>query len=130
MRVALGSSIFTGNPARGARLASRLGAGSVAINDVILPTVHPATPFGGRAESGWGVTQGAEGLLEMTVPQVVSLRGGKMRLHYGTAVGKPPLSAERVRGLLEWGHGATLRQRFGGLWRLLRGAKQNARDPA
>src|SRR5207249_2939886 len=53
---ALGSSIFTGSPARGADLASRLGAGSVAINDVILPTVHPATPFGGRGKSGWGTT--------------------------------------------------------------------------
>jgi aldehyde dehydrogenase (NAD+) len=121
---ALGASVFTGNPARGVQLASQLRAGSVAINDVIVPTVHPATPFGGRGESGWGVTQGAEGLLEMTVPQVVSVRGGKFRPHYGAAVGKPALSAEGFRGLLEWGHGATLRRRLSGLWRLLRAATQ------
>ncbi len=120
---ALGASIFTSDPARGMQLAGHLRAGSVALNDVVLPTVHPATPFGGRGESGWGVTQGAEGLLEMTVPQVVSVRGGKMRPHYQAAIGKPPLSVEGLRGLLEWSHSATLRQRFGGLWRLLRSAR-------
>ena len=117
---ALGASIFTADKTRGAQLAGRLRAGSVGINDVIVPTVHPATPFGGRQESGWGVTQGAEGLLEMTVPQVVSVRGGKMRPHYGTAIGKPPLPADGFLGLLEWSHGATLRQRLGGLCRLAR----------
>ncbi len=115
---ALGASIFTAHPVRGAQLAGQLRAGSVAINDVIVPTAHPATPFGGRRESGWGVTQGAEGLLEMTIPQVVSVRGGKMRPHYGTAIGKPPLPANGFRGLLEWSHGATLRQRLRGLFRL------------
>ena len=46
------------------------------------------------------------------VPLVVSVRGGKMRPHYGTAIGKPPLSAEGLRGLLEWSHAATLRQQI------------------
>jgi acyl-CoA reductase-like NAD-dependent aldehyde dehydrogenase len=116
---ALGASIFTANPARGAQLAGQLRAGMVTINDVIAPTAHPATPFGGRQESGWGATQGAEGLLEMTVPQVVSVRGGKMRLHYGSAVGKPPLTTDGFRGLLEWGHGATLGKRLRGFCRLM-----------
>jgi acyl-CoA reductase-like NAD-dependent aldehyde dehydrogenase len=119
----LGTSIFTSTPERAARLAASLRVGMVAINDVILPTAHPATPFGGRGQSGWGITQGAEGLLEMTVPQVVSVGSGKFRPHYGTAVGKPPLSVEGFRGLLEWSHGATWRQRMGGLWRLLRGRR-------
>jgi len=39
----------------------------VTVNDVIAPTAHAGTPFGGIRESGWGVTQGAEGLLEMTI---------------------------------------------------------------
>jgi aldehyde dehydrogenase (NAD+) len=76
---ALGASIFTSSAAHGVRLASHLRAGMVAINDVLFPTTHPATPFGGRGASGWGVTQGAEGLWDMTVPQVVSVRGGKLR---------------------------------------------------
>jgi acyl-CoA reductase-like NAD-dependent aldehyde dehydrogenase len=122
---ALGASMFT-RPARGLQWAGHLRAGSVAFNDVVLPTVHPATPFGGRGESGWGVTQGAEGLLELTVPQVVSVRGGKMRPHYDAALGKPPLSADGFRGLLEWSHSATLGQRFAGLRRLVRAARNSS----
>jgi acyl-CoA reductase-like NAD-dependent aldehyde dehydrogenase len=126
---ALGASIFTSDRTRAEQLARRLRVGSVAMNDVVFPTVHPATPFGGRSESGWGVTQGAEGLLEMTVPQVVSVRGGKMRPHYESALGKPPLSAEGLRGLLEWSHSAKLHHRLGGLWRLVRAAKsRNGQD--
>jgi acyl-CoA reductase-like NAD-dependent aldehyde dehydrogenase len=117
----LGVGVFTGAPARAQRLAPRLKAGMVTINDVILPTAHPATPFGGRGESGWGVTQGAEGLVEMTVPQVVSVRGGKFRPHYGAVVGKPPMSPERFRGLLQWSHGETLGRRLAGLWQFVKG---------
>jgi acyl-CoA reductase-like NAD-dependent aldehyde dehydrogenase len=120
----LGASIFTHHPQRALLLAAQLKAGSVAINDVIVPTAHPATPFGGRGESGWGVTQGAEGLLEMTVPQVVSIRGGKLRLHYDAVNGAPPLTAEGFQGLLQLGHSASLRQRIGGLLRILRARRK------
>src|SRR5262249_1703767 len=75
----LGASIFTKDTARAAELAGRLKVGMVTVNDVIVPTAHPATPFGGRGDAGFGVTQGEEGLLEMTVPQVVSVRGGTYR---------------------------------------------------
>jgi acyl-CoA reductase-like NAD-dependent aldehyde dehydrogenase len=52
---ALGPSIF--GPARAARtLAARVNAGSVVINDVIVPTADPRLPFGGCGESGFGVT--------------------------------------------------------------------------
>src|SRR5262249_4653880 len=78
----LGASILTADVTKANDLAARLAVGMVSINDVIAPTGHPATPFGGRGASGWGVTQGAEGLLAMTVPQVVSLRGGTLRPHY------------------------------------------------
>ncbi len=116
----LGAAIFTSNPDRAARLASRLKVGVVTVNDVILPTAHPATPFGGRRESGWGVTQGAEGLLDMTVPQVVSVRGGKSRPHYAAATGQTVFSADILRSLLACSHGATLGQRLRGLLRLAR----------
>jgi acyl-CoA reductase-like NAD-dependent aldehyde dehydrogenase len=119
----LGASIFTASPAKANELARRLRVGMVAVNDVIAPTAHPATPFGGRRESGWGVTQGAEGLLEMTVPQVVSRKAGKFRPHYQTALGKPFLSAEGFQAMLQWGHAATLGQRLAGLRRLIRAAR-------
>ena len=115
---ALGASVFTGDPAAVEGWAGRLRTGTVSVNDVIVPTAHPATPFGGGAESGWGVTQGEEGLLEMTVPQVVSVRGGRYRPHYDLAAGAA--QGELVRALLDYGHGAALGQRLGGLVRLVR----------
>jgi aldehyde dehydrogenase (NAD+) len=116
----LGASVFTRNPERGAALAARLRAGMVTINDVVLSTAHPATPFGGRGDSGWGVTQGAEGLLELTVPQVLSVRGGTFRPHYDLAVGKGAAQGELLRGFLESGHAPTFGGRCRGWWRLLR----------
>jgi acyl-CoA reductase-like NAD-dependent aldehyde dehydrogenase len=120
---ALGASVFTRDSGRARELAARLRSGTVAVNDVVVPTAHPATPFGGRGASGWGVTQGAEGLLEMTVPQVVSVRRGRYRPHYDLAAGKGAAGQDDlVRGLLESAHAPTLARRLGGWRRLLRGA--------
>ena len=78
---ALGASVFgPEEPAR--RLATRIRAGAVAINDLIVPTADPRLPFGGRAQSGYGVTRGAEGLLELTCLKTISLRRGRLRPHY------------------------------------------------
>jgi len=115
---ALSFSIFTAHVARAEAIAAQLRAGSVCINDVIAPTAHPATPFGGRGESGWGVTQGAEGLLEMTLPQVVSVRSGRFRPHYQPT----PEQEGLLRGLLAAKHAATLQARWLGWWRVIRTA--------
>ena len=77
---ALGASIF-GPVAEAEALAARIDAGSVTINDVIVPTADPRLPFGGRRRSGWGVTRGAEGLLEMTQVKTVSVRRRGPRFH-------------------------------------------------
>ena len=61
-------------------LAKMLRAGTVLINDAIAPTADPRVPFGGRGASGFGVTRGAEGLLEMTsVKTLLIRRSGRMR---------------------------------------------------
>ena len=118
----LGASIFTRDPAKAAGLAALLPAGMVTVNDVVVPTTHPATPFGGVGDSGWGVTQGAEGLLEMTTPQVVSVRGGRFRPHYDMAAGKGAENqGELLRGLMESAHAPTAGRRLRG-WRRLLGA--------
>jgi aldehyde dehydrogenase (NAD+) len=120
---ALAASIFTRNVPLARRLASTLRAGCVTINEVVVPTAHPATPFGGRGASGWGVTQGAEGLLEMTLPQVVSVRGGTFRPHYDSGEpGKLEAQAELLTGLLQAGHAPRLGQRLAGWWRVVRRA--------
>jgi acyl-CoA reductase-like NAD-dependent aldehyde dehydrogenase len=78
---ALGASVFgPAEPAR--RLAARIRAGAVTINDLIVPTADPRLPFGGRSDSGYGVTRGAEGLLELTCVKTISLRRGRRRPHY------------------------------------------------
>jgi acyl-CoA reductase-like NAD-dependent aldehyde dehydrogenase len=122
---ALGASVFTRTNSKAESIASRLRTGSVGINDVIATTAHPATPFGGRGVSGWGVTQGPDGLLEMTIPQVVSSKAGRLRLHYDMsfdlAAGRPNKHGELMRGLLVSGHAPTLGARMGGLRRAIAG---------
>lgn len=116
----LASSVFTRRPERAAELAARLRTGLVTVNDVVVGSAHPATPFGGRGASGWGVTQGAEGLLEMTVPQVVSVRAGTFRPHFRLVDPKAPPQEPLLRGFLTWGHAPTWTQRLGGMMRVLR----------
>ena len=99
---ALGAAIF-GPPAAARRLAERVRAGSVVINDLIVPTADPRLPFGGRGESGFGVTRGAEGLLEMTVCKTVLLRQGRFRPHLD-ARGEDAGALTRLISLL---HGTT-----------------------
>ena len=70
---ALAASIH-GDPKTADKVARRIEAGFVVINDVIVPTADPRVPFGGRRRSGHGVTRGDEGLLAMTQPKVVATR--------------------------------------------------------
>jgi aldehyde dehydrogenase (NAD+) len=82
----LGASIFTQNNATARRLARSLQVGSVCVNDVIVPTADGRLPFGGRKQSGFGVTRGPEGLLEMTALKVISTRRADHHLHLNTPV--------------------------------------------
>lgn len=59
----LAASVYTANSERGLECASRIRAGSVAIN-TFGPTV--TAPFGGMKGSGWGRESGPEGILEFT----------------------------------------------------------------
>ena len=86
---ALGASIF-GPPPDAYALAARIDAGSVCVNDLIMPTADPRLPFGGRRRSGFGVTRGAEGLLEMTVVKTVSTRRFGPRPHLNAKLNGNP----------------------------------------
>jgi len=126
---ALGASIFSAGSDVIRELEGRLPTGMVCINDVLAPTAHPATPFGGNRDSGWGVTQGAEGLLEMTVPQVVSTRSGRFRPHYDNH----PATADLLQGMLCWQHSARFGDRWRGFWKMVRagmkmGGSTNSRE--
>jgi acyl-CoA reductase-like NAD-dependent aldehyde dehydrogenase len=79
---ALTVAVFCGKKdvTRARALARTLKSGTVLINDLIAPTADPRLPFGGRGASGYGVTRGAEGLLEMTaIKTLLVRRGGAMR---------------------------------------------------
>ncbi len=120
----LSASVFTADPDKAQELAALIPSGSVVVNDVMAPTAHPAAPFGGRGASGWGVTQGADGLLAMTVPQVVTVHKGTFRPHFDEAANPDPATSEIIRGLLTWTHARGLRAKLGGLWQLMRGARR------
>lgn len=124
---ALGASIFMRDRTGALELATRLEAGMVTINDVIAPTAHPATPFGGRTASGWGSTQGIDGLRAMTTPQVISERRGNYRPHYATADGGNSSVTELLKGMLRWCHGGSYWQNAKGLWQMIRGARGTLR---
>ena len=115
---ALTASIF-GPPDEARRVANFVSAGFVSINDVIVPTADPRLPFGGRGESGFGVTRGDEGLLEMTIPKVVSTRLGSWLPHAKL----PELADEQLLdGLLQFNHHHDLRARLSGLIQTVRAA--------
>ena len=78
---ALGASIFSRSTQSAHRLARSIRAGSICINDLIVPTADGRLPFGGRKQSGFGATRGPEGLLEMTAPKVISVRSPKSHFH-------------------------------------------------
>ena len=120
----LTAAVFTRDPTAAQMLAARLHVGAVVVNDVIVPTAHPGTPFGGRGASGWGVTQGDEGLFQMTVPQVVTVRTGKFRPHIDTVLNADPAGGDVTGGMLALTHGRTLGARWRGLTRMIGGMRR------
>lgn len=76
----LGASVF-GSPLAARRVAAKLRAGCITLNDVIAPTADARVPFAPGGASGFGVTRGAEGLLEFTRPRVTIQRHGRWLPH-------------------------------------------------
>lgn len=67
----LTASVWTRDMPRGREIASRIRAGVVSLNDVVLPGAQPDVPFGGHGRSGYGRMRGAAGLREMIQPRAV-----------------------------------------------------------
>ncbi len=68
---ALGGSVWSNDIARARRLASRMHAGTVDVNNSTYTFGLPATPWGGRHLSGIGTTHAEEGFRQMMHPHHV-----------------------------------------------------------
>ena len=113
----LGASIFSRDENAARAFAHRLTTGFVTINDVIVPTADPRFPFVGTRASGFGVTRGAEGLLEMTYPQAIAVRRGKFTPHLDEA---RPGDDRIFTSFIQLAHG---RGRWSALKSLIRAAR-------
>lgn len=120
---ALGATIFSRDEAAARALAGRVRAGVVVINDLIVPTADPRLPFGGRGRSGFGVTRGAEGLLEMTAPKVVTVRRGQSRRHFDES---HPADAELFTAYIQVAHTSGWGNRLAALKKLFHSLKQRS----
>ena len=122
--LALTVSIF-GEEREARRVQDGIVAGSVLINDLIVPTADPRLPFGGRRQSGFGVTRGREGLLEMTAIKVVTTRrGGGMKHYDETDSGH----FDFFGGILSLAYDTAWRERWCGLKRAMKSARHLKRD--
>jgi acyl-CoA reductase-like NAD-dependent aldehyde dehydrogenase len=117
---ALTAAIF-GHEKEAQRLAAALAVGSVLINDIIVPTADPRVPFGGRGKSGFGVTRGAEGLLEMTAIRTIAVRRGRSTRHYEQTTSR---HAPLFDGLIMAAHGRSWKERCQGLGQVIRAGKE------
>ena len=117
---ALTVSIF-GEQAKAVGLAHQVIAGTVIVNDLMIPAADPRTPFGGRKHSGFGVTQGAEGLLEMTAPKTVIIRRGTATRNYDATT---ETHQKLFEGVVQTSHAATVKQRLAGLLQVIATASQ------
>jgi len=76
VRYGLMATVWTGDPARGHRLAQRIQAGTIGIN---MPyTAFPGIPFGGYKQSGFGRELGLETLeLYLETKSVITYTGSR-----------------------------------------------------
>jgi len=118
---ALGASVF-GPEANAEKLSKKINAGFVIINDIIAPTADPRLPFSGRKLSGFGITRGAEGLLELTRVKAVCKRNSNYR-HLGPL---QPADKNFFLAYLQLAHGPW-RKRFSAALNLIRAAAQRSR---
>jgi acyl-CoA reductase-like NAD-dependent aldehyde dehydrogenase len=119
---ALTAAIFCGKSQekRARALAKMLKAGTVLINDVIAPTADPRVPFGGRGASGYGVTRGAEGLLEMTAVKTLLIRRGGVMIHLDATIHEDTQMFAALIGAL---HGKGLATRWAAVKQLMKSVR-------
>ncbi len=120
----LGATVFSRDRKAARSLATRIPAGVVSINDLIVPTADPRLPFGGRGRSGFGTTRGTEGLLEMTTTKVVSARRSKSHRHFDET---QPGDTELFIAYIQAAHGRGLRNRLRAVSEIFRSIQKRSK---
>ncbi|MDX2091520.1 MAG: aldehyde dehydrogenase family protein [Kofleriaceae bacterium] len=88
--------VFTKDRERGKRLAERIAAGTVMVNDVLATYAAPETPWGGVKQSGIGRTHSIHGLRDLCETRHVN----HDRISLGREVWWYPYKQGTFRGLL------------------------------
>lgn len=74
----LNASVWTLDVERGLKMASRIEAGQVTINDILSSVGNPVLPFGGVKNSGIGRYHGEEGMLTFTHTRAIMADYGRL----------------------------------------------------
>jgi acyl-CoA reductase-like NAD-dependent aldehyde dehydrogenase len=116
----LSASVWSKNNIKAEKIARKIQAGAVNINDHLMSHGQAETPWGGFKKSSIGRTHGDLGFEEMTQPQVIIkdiLPGVKKDLWW------PPNSQpvyDGIRGMMVFCYGRGIRHRLAGLAKLLK----------
>ncbi len=105
----LTASVWTKDLAKGTRVAEKVLAGTVCVNEVLYTHGIGQTPWGGFKQSGYGRTHGRQGLMELVAAQ---------HIHINRALFAPnawwlpysPLAVETFRGFARHFASGSLRQ--------------------
>jgi succinate-semialdehyde dehydrogenase/glutarate-semialdehyde dehydrogenase len=116
----LSASVWSGNRRRARRVAARLRAGAVMLNDHMMSHGMAETPWGGFGQSGIGRSHGTLGFEEMTQPRVIvdDLLHRAPRNMWWYPHDRSVY--EGLKGAMIALHGRGLFRRLGGLGRLAR----------
>jgi acyl-CoA reductase-like NAD-dependent aldehyde dehydrogenase len=112
----LAASVWTRSPARGERLARRIQAGTVMVNDVVSCFGISEAPHGGIKSSGMGRAHGRFGLEEMVRLKYLDLDGMQgMKKVWWYKYGRS--FALEMEGFIDFQFARELRERLGGALR-------------
>jgi acyl-CoA reductase-like NAD-dependent aldehyde dehydrogenase len=99
----LGASVWSRDVSRARALASRIDAGMVWTNDLGISYAAGPAPWGGRKESGYGLTHSKHGLYELSSVKLVDSDRGRVKVPWWYPY--EPRALDGFKGVLELLHG-------------------------